>query len=375
MTIGIRGVALALLTVSLGGCGDNSMNGPSPMPPTISHIAPDAGSTAGGTVVAITGTNFGQGTIVTIGGVAATNVAVRDSASLLATTGPHAVGVATVVVAVNGLTASLKDGFTYANPGMANNPAPVITALTAKGSRPNEPAQFADLGEDIAVTATVTDAESSADQLAFEWTADGGTVTGTGAGVTWRAPSEGTTPLVSTIHLTVIERYITPDSVIHENKAERSTTVSVHDSVREVGDLAVQFLTDFSHSEVPPETVVRNFTDTCRGKAAELSDVQHNRNCYVINDYFVGSPTAAIHFDGVCPFRARAADACVSVPVRWASTGKGCPGELPTGATGVSEGTDWVTAVYQEPKWYLCDSDFEGNATTTATSTMRRFKK
>jgi len=31
--------------------------------------------------------------------------------------------------------------------------------------------------------------------------------------------------------------------------------------------------------------------------------------------------------------------------------------------------------VYLDSKWYLCDSDFEGNPTTTATSTMRRFKK
>jgi hypothetical protein len=288
---------------------------------------------------------------------------------LSAKTGAHGAGAASVVVAVNGLTATLSDAFTYANPGPENNPPPKVAALVAQGARPKEPAQFADLGEQIAITATVTDAETPIDLLAFQWTADNG------PSVTWQAPDSGATPLESTIHLTVVERYITTDSIIHENTVSQTTTVNVHDSTKEVGDLAVQFLTDFSHSEIPPETVVRNFSDKCRGKASELSDVRHNRNCFVITDSFVGGPATTIQFDSVCPFRSREGDACVSVPVRWVSTGKGCPGELPTGATGVSEGTDWVTAVYQGPKWYLCDSDFEGSATSTATSTMRRFKK
>jgi IPT/TIG domain len=346
------------------------------MPPTVAHIAPDAGSTAGGTVVSITGSHFAPGAVVTIGGVAATEIVVKDSATLSAKTGAHGAGAASVVVSVNGLTATLSDAFTYANPGPENNPPPKITALVAQGSRSNEPAQFADLGEQIAITATVTDDETPIDLLAFQWSADNGTLTGSGRAITWKAPDSGSTPLESTIHLTIVERYITTDSIIHDNTVSQTTTVSVHDSTKEVGDLAVQFLTDFSHSEVPPETVVRNFTDTCRGKASELSDVQHNRNCFVITDSSVGSPTTTIQFDSVCSaFRLRAADACVGVPVRWVSTGKGCTDELPTGATGVSEGTDWVTAVYLDSKWYLCDSDFEGNPTTTATSTMRRFKK
>jgi len=372
----LRGALAGLLLLVLTSCGDNGTpTGPSVVPPTVAHIAPDAGSTAGGTVVSITGSNFAPGAIVTIGGVAATDIVVKDSATLSAKTGAHGAGAASVVVAVNGLTATLSDAFTYANPGPENNPPPKVAALVAQGARPKEPAQFADLGEQIANTATVTDAETPIDLLAFQWTADNGTLTGSGPSVTWQAPDSGATPLESTIHLTVVERYITTDSIIHENTVSQTTTVNVHDSTKEVGDLAVQFLTDFSHSEIPPETVVRNFSDKCRGKASELSDVRHNRNCFVITDSFVGSPATTIQFDSVCPFRSREGDACVSVPVRWVSTGKGCPGELPTGATGVSEGTDWVTAVYQGPKWYLCDSDFEGSATSTATSTMRRFKK
>ncbi len=373
----MRRALAGLLLLVLTSCGDNGTpTGPSVVPPTVAHIAPDAGSTAGGTLVSITGSNFAPGVIVTIGGVAATDIVVKDSATLSAKTGAHAVGAASVVVSVNGLTATLSDAFTYANPGPANNPPPTVTSVVAQGARPKEPAQFADLGEQITITATVKDDETPIDQLAFQWTADNGTLTGSGPSVSWKAPDSGTTPFESTIHLTIVERYVTTDSIIHENTVNQTTTVNVHDSTKEVGDLAVQFLTDFSHSEIPPETVVRNFSDKCRGKAAELSDVKHNRNCFVITDSFVGSPTAVINFDSVCTsFRPRAADACIGVPVRWVSTGKGCQDELPAGATGVSEGTDWVTAVYQGPKWYLCDSDFEGSATTTATSTMRRFKK
>jgi hypothetical protein len=298
----LREALAVLLLLALTSCGhDGTPTGPSVLPPTVAHIAPDAGSTEGGTVVSITGSHFAPGAVVTIGGVAATEIVVKDSATLSAKTGAHGAGAASVVVSVNGLTATLSDAFTYANPGPENNPPPKITALVAQGSRSNEPAQFADLGEQIAITATVTDDETPIDLLAFQWSADNGTLTGVGRAVTWKAPDSGSTPFESTIHLTIVERYITTDSIIHENTVSQTTKVSVHDSVKEVGDLAVQFLTDFSHPEVPPETVVRNFSDKCKGKAAELSDVRDNRNCYVITDYFVGSPATTIGFDSVCP--------------------------------------------------------------------------
>ncbi len=227
----LRGALAGLLALALTSCGDNGTpTGPSVVPPTVAHIAPDAGSTAGGTVVSITGSNFAPGAIVTIGGVAATDIVVKDSATLSAKTGPHGAGAASVVVAVNGLTATLSDAFTYANPGPENNPPPKVAALVAQGARPKEPAQFADLGEQIAITATVTDAETPIDQLAFQWTADNGTLTGSGPSVSWKAPDSGTTPLESTIHLTVVERYVTTDSIIHENTVSQTTTVSVHDS-------------------------------------------------------------------------------------------------------------------------------------------------
>jgi hypothetical protein len=85
----LRGGLAGFLLLVLTSCGDNGTpTAPSVLPPTVAHIAPEAGSTAGGTVVSITGSNFAPGAIVTVGGVAATDIVVKDSATLSAKTGP-----------------------------------------------------------------------------------------------------------------------------------------------------------------------------------------------------------------------------------------------------------------------------------------------
>ena len=55
----------------------------------------------------------------------------------------------------------------------------MIQSITARGVQPNEPENFADLSEEITVTATATDAESTADRLVYEWSGTDGTFTGT----------------------------------------------------------------------------------------------------------------------------------------------------------------------------------------------------
>lgn len=81
--------------------------------PTLSGMSPTQGSTAGGTVVTITGTNL-IGAGVTIGGNPATNVIVNAAGTqITATTPPGAAGPATVTVTTPSGTASLVNGFTY----------------------------------------------------------------------------------------------------------------------------------------------------------------------------------------------------------------------------------------------------------------------
>ena len=72
--------------------------------------------------------------------------------------------------------------------GSGTNSPPVITSLSAQGTRPNQPEAFADLNEQIVATIVVEDAESPIENLVYEWSAASGTFEGTGATVQWRAP-------------------------------------------------------------------------------------------------------------------------------------------------------------------------------------------
>jgi pimeloyl-ACP methyl ester carboxylesterase len=92
--------------------------------PTISAIVPTSGTTAGGTAVNITGTNFASGASVTIGGTAATSITVGSSTQITATTPAHAAGAVNVIVTnADAQSATLASGFTYVAP------APTISAI------------------------------------------------------------------------------------------------------------------------------------------------------------------------------------------------------------------------------------------------------
>ncbi len=81
---------------------------------TVTAISPTSGTTNGGTVVNITGTNFVSGATVSLGGTAATNVSVVSSNSITATTPAHTAGAVSVVVTnSNGQSGTLANGYTY----------------------------------------------------------------------------------------------------------------------------------------------------------------------------------------------------------------------------------------------------------------------
>ena len=94
-------------------------------PPHVTSLSPTSGSTAGGTAVTITGTDFTSGATVTFGGTPATNVQVTSSTSITATTPAHAAGAVSVVVTnPDGQSGTLANGFTYAVPN------PTVTAIS-----------------------------------------------------------------------------------------------------------------------------------------------------------------------------------------------------------------------------------------------------
>jgi hypothetical protein len=85
---------------------------------TVTGIDPATGDTAGGTTVTITGTGFEAGATVTIGGNAATNVAVVSSTEITCDTPASdggATGAVAVVVTVGGQSVSLANGFDYSS--------------------------------------------------------------------------------------------------------------------------------------------------------------------------------------------------------------------------------------------------------------------
>jgi hypothetical protein len=249
-----------------------------------------------------------------------------------------------------------------------NNP-PVIESVTIQGTKANEPANFADLGETVAVAARVRDDETALDQLQYNWSAPTGTFSGTGANVTWTAPSAmpgtptGPGGQAVTITLTLVERY-GPASSSSEHRITRTGQVSLHDSPNEVGDLAWQFLMDFSDSSIRDVNyVMRNFSrDRCPQPSEvdlEYSDVTRDRQNYRRTSYTVTRVPASVNFRGTCPLNGKRADACAVVPVVWADI------ELATNKPGVTRGKDVMFASYSsdDGRWWLCGSSYFADST------------
>lgn len=364
-------VAVALLLASCGG----SPQGPTPPPPppaqqapTVASIAPNTGLAEGGNSLTITGTNFAAGAAVTIGGVAAPGVTVQSATTISAAAPPHAAGAVDVVVTVNGLSGTLSGGYTYTAPPAANAP-PVITSLVAQDRRPGTPRNFADLEDLVDVTATVQDAETPVDQLIYEWSAEAAAAfEGSGRSVRWRAPDRYQTPANIVLRLTVIERFQGG-----ENRVSSTVTIALHDSEKEIVDLGYQFLVEFSEQKLSPDAIVRNFTDSCRGKQDELGDVIKNQRDEVILEWSVDPrPQVTVAFDAVCPYyapeRIRPGDGCAWFPTRWKS--------LIGGKTVDTRGFDQVNAVFEDGRWRLCDSDWKPTSTTeNGVASTRRIRK
>src|SRR5690606_14972798 len=93
-------------------------------------------------------------------------------------------------------------------------------------------------------------------------------------------------PQTVVLMLTVLERYQEPDAsglpVEREHRVQRTANVRVHDTRKEVTDMAVDFLELFSDSSiVSPEAVLHNFSQTCDGGdgyAEEYNDILINRS-------------------------------------------------------------------------------------------------
>jgi hypothetical protein len=99
--------------------------------PTVTAISPTSGLTVGGANVTITGTNFTGATAVTIGGSAATSVAVVNSTTVMAITPAHAAGAADVAVTTPGGTGTGTGFYTY-----VTSATPTVTGIGPNGGPP-----------------------------------------------------------------------------------------------------------------------------------------------------------------------------------------------------------------------------------------------
>jgi len=337
----LRQLTVAAIAVLAATCSPTKP-GPVVDPPVIQSITPAAGPSTGGTEVTIRGSGFAAGATVAIGGQAAGDVRIQSADVIVARTPASTIaGAVDITVTVSGRPAVLTSGFRYEL--TAPNTAPVVRSLTAQGLRPRQPASFADYGEIIQLTVLVEDVETAPAQLVYQWQACDGTFTGMGPQVDWTAPSGATLPSTCNIQVTVTDG---------PHVVTRSITVQLHNSVVEVGALALEFLEEFANSAIPAETTVRNFSDSCPGKADELEDVTYNRDTRIINSHIYGTGTATVAFGSMC--RNKTADACVITPVEWNSTVKS------SGLIEVAKGTSYISGVYRDSRWWLCDSTYQG---------------
>jgi hypothetical protein len=228
------------------------------------------------------------------------------------------------------------------------NTAPVIRSVTASRTQ-------VDAGQEVEVTAVAEDAQAATALLQFTWTAEppGGTFTGTGPVVRWRAPADGPVPSDYALRVTVSDGQLTATMA--------TPLIRVNDGIREMRQLADTFLADFSDSSKSAEFCVRNFTSACDGKQQELADIQANRATFTILNasYRIDSvELAASPFFCTGP-GGPSSCARVIAPARWVSFNR------VLNRVEEARGDAWLTGVYEGRQWWLCDSRFFGSPTLT----------
>jgi hypothetical protein len=238
------------------------------------------------------------------------------------------------------------------------NAPPVVKGISAGSTR-------VEVGAPVTLTATVEDAETPVANLTFAWTADTGTFSGTGPVVTWTPGADASTPADYVVTLTVTERY-TNGSGTAENKTTGTVSVHVNNSPKELADLSLRFLGDFANSKVSPDRCVAEFSDNCSGKKDEFQDIDDNRHDFEIiastlrHTGLTIAPnqlTATVHT--FCSFTSKV---ITTQPRDESCAG----GKCPLGSVGSVSGDCWTTDVYENGRWWLCQSHFTGQAPLSA---------
>jgi hypothetical protein len=229
------------------------------------------------------------------------------------------------------------------------NDAPIITSLTTASPR-------VEANDEVAVAASVEDAETPIDQLSYQWSAApvNGEFIGTGRNVRWRAPKLQRTPDLYSLNLLVTETYTSAGRVA-DNKVLKSVAIHYNDSPTEITRIGARFLTElFPDFSVSPQAAVQDFTDSCDEKAKEFSDVTNNRiNFHILSGTYsditvdIDPSKTSADVSGRCTF--------VDIPAD--------PNNPFYGKRESVSGICTLTAVYENWRWFLCSSHFKGLGT------------
>lgn len=240
------------------------------------------------------------------------------------------------------------------------NTPPVVKSVVASDTR-------IEVGSPVTLTATVEDAETPVANLQFAWTLPPGSMTATGNGstISWTPASGFTTPADLTIGVTVTETY-TSAGAQKQNTATGELKVHVNNSAKELADQALRFLGDFADSRVSAEKCVSEFstsTKTCaNGKADEFDDIDANRY-----DLLIIASTLRHTSLTIAPSKVNATvhTFCSFTSQVIAQKPKKCI-DCPFGSVGTTSGDCFTTHVYENGKWWLCESHYASQGLTSA---------
>ena len=251
--------------------------------------------------------------------------------------------------------------------GVVSNSPPVVKSITAGDTR-------VEVGTPVTLTAVVEDQETPVANLTYAWSAANGTFNGTGAQVTWTPGAEAVTPGDFVVTLKVTERFSNGSTQL-ENTASGTATLHVNNSPKELSELSLRFLSDFANSKVSPDKCVSEFsttTSTCaRGKKDEFADIDDNRHDYEMLESTLRNTgvsvaqsrlNATVHT--FCSFKVKVISS--SPRDEYCEGGKNCP----LGSTGTSTGDCWTTNVYEQGRWWLCESHFTALPSMNAPGTF-----
>ena len=128
--------------------------------------------------------------------------------------------------------------------------------------------------------------------------------------------------------------------------------------------MSILFLSDFANSSTSSATCLRNFSDSCPGKTEEMRDIDNNREFLEIlssslnlRSVTVASSRTTAKMSVACAFTSR----IVKCPP--ASPGSGA---CVVGSVESVKGDCSLTGIYEQKRWWLCDSHFMGAPSAAA---------